>query len=68
MPFMGAPGWPELIIIMVIVLLLFGKRLPGAMKSLGQSIGAFKEGVKDGEAEPIESDKENDDAREKSDI
>ena len=42
----GAPGLPELAIIMVIVLLLFGKRLPGVMRSVGQSIVEFKKGVK----------------------
>ncbi len=44
--FGGAPGLPEFIIIGIIVLLLFGKRLPGAMRSLGQSIVEFKRGVK----------------------
>jgi len=36
----------ELIIIAVIVLLLFGKRLPQVMRSLGSSITEFKKGVK----------------------
>ncbi len=44
--FTGGP-W-ELIIIGAIVLLLFGSRLPGAAKSLGQSFSAFKKGIKDG--------------------
>ena len=39
------PGLPELLIIAVIVLLLFGKRLPGVMGSLGKSIVEFKKGV-----------------------
>ena len=50
-PFTGAPGLPELIIFGVIILLLFGKRLPQAMRSLGSSVTAFKQGTKDGEAE-----------------
>lgn len=44
--FTGAPGLPELVIVAIIVLLLFGKRLPGVMGSLGKSIVEFKRGVK----------------------
>lgn len=43
------PGPMEMVIVLVVVLLLFGNRLPGAMKSLGQSFVAFKKGVKEGE-------------------
>jgi len=39
------PGLPELLIIGAVVLLLFGKRLPGVMRSLGQGIVEFKKGV-----------------------
>jgi sec-independent protein translocase protein TatA len=45
--FFGGPG--ELVVIAGIALLLFGKRLPGAAKSLGMSFSAFKKGIKDGE-------------------
>ena len=41
-------GWSgpwEILIVLAIVLLLFGKRLPGAMRSLGKSIVEFKKGV-----------------------
>ena len=41
-------GW-ELLIVGGIALLLFGSRLPGAAKSLGQSFSAFKKGLKDAE-------------------
>ncbi len=44
--FTGAPGLPEIVIVCVIVLLLFGKRVPGVMRSLGKSIVEFKKGVK----------------------
>ena len=43
----GMPGPFELIVIALIVLLLFGKRLPGLMRSLGQSVVEFKRGVND---------------------
>ena len=45
----GMPGLAEMAIVLVVILLLFGNRLPGAMKSLGQSFVAFKKGIKEGE-------------------
>ncbi|MBI1979610.1 MAG: twin-arginine translocase TatA/TatE family subunit [Elusimicrobia bacterium] len=40
------------IIILVIVLVLFGgKKLPELSRSLGKSISAFKKGIKEGEDE-----------------
>lgn len=45
-------GWGELLLILLVVLLLFGpKRLPEIGKALGRSIGAFKEGLKEGQQE-----------------
>ena len=42
-------GAPELIIILLIVLLLFGsKKLPQLSRSLGSSMGEFKKGVNEG--------------------
>jgi sec-independent protein translocase protein TatA len=46
---MSTIGAPELIIILVVVLLLFGStRLPKLARSLGQASKEFKEGVKEG--------------------
>jgi sec-independent protein translocase protein TatA len=45
LPFVGSPGLPELLIIGVIALLLFGKRLPEIARSLGKGIVEFKKGV-----------------------
>ena len=42
----GFGGGYEWLIIAFIVLLLFGKRVPGVMRSLGKSIVEFKKGVK----------------------
>jgi len=44
-------GAPELIVIGIIMLLLFGRRLPEVGKSLGQGIVQFKKGLKDIETE-----------------
>jgi sec-independent protein translocase protein TatA len=44
-------GPMEMCIVGGIALLLFGSRLPGAMRSLGQSVTEFKKGVRDGENE-----------------
>jgi sec-independent protein translocase protein TatA len=43
----GFPGLPEMLIILVILLVLFGNRLPGVMRSLGQGITEFKKGIRD---------------------
>ena len=43
--FTGMPGLPEMAIFAVIVLVLFGKRLPATMRSLGQSVGELKKGL-----------------------
>jgi sec-independent protein translocase protein TatA len=49
-------GTPELIILAVIILLLFGSRLPSVMRSLGMSVTEFKKGIRD-EDEPAPSDR-----------
>lgn len=47
-----APGGPELIVILVIVILLFGaKKLPELGSSVGKSIKNFKKGIGEGAAE-----------------
>ena len=40
-------GWPELLVIGVIALLIFGKRLPEVGRSLGKGIVEFKKGLRD---------------------
>ncbi len=42
-------GWPELILIFVVILLLFGAgRLPEIARSLGKAIQEFKKALKGG--------------------
>ena len=43
------PGWMEMAIVLVVIMLLFGNRLPGTMRSLGQSLVQFKKGMKEGD-------------------
>lgn len=57
--FIGTPGPFELCIIAGIVLLLFGNRLPGAMRSMGRSITEFKSGMRDGDEELKSPSREN---------
>ncbi|MGH9967027.1 MAG: twin-arginine translocase TatA/TatE family subunit [Pyrinomonadaceae bacterium] len=48
----GGLGTPELILIAVVIVLLFGAaRLPQLAKALGQSKRAFKDGLDEGEKE-----------------
>ena len=49
----GLPGGYEWLIILFIILLLFGRRLPGVARSLGQGISSFKKGL----SEPLEEEK-----------
>jgi sec-independent protein translocase protein TatA len=47
----GSLGVPELLIILVIVMLIFGaNRLPSLARGLGSSVKNFKEGMKEGGA------------------
>jgi len=52
-------GPMEMVILLVIILLLFGNRLPSLMRSMGQSIVEFKKGINEVE------DKSKDDAPDK---
>lgn len=45
------PGVPQLIVLALVVLLLFGNRLPGVMRSLGEGVTEFKKGLKGDESD-----------------
>ncbi len=42
----GIPGGWEWIIILIIALLFFGKKLPGTMRYIGKGVVEFKKGLK----------------------
>jgi sec-independent protein translocase protein TatA len=49
-------GWPQVVLIAVVVLLLFGgKKIPELMKGLGSGLKEFKDASKE---EPTEKEKE----------
>lgn len=49
------PGGGEWILILFVLLLLFGSRLPSVMRNLGGSVKEFKKGMEEG---PTEVDKD----------
>ena len=49
-------GWVEILLIVLVVLLLFGgRKIPEMMRGMGRGIKEFKEGVKDGDSENKDS-------------
>ena len=69
-PFLGlftSFGWQEIIILLVIGVLIFGKRLPEVGRNFGKSIVEFKKGIKGvGDEIDAEADKQAASITEKS--
>jgi len=55
---MWTPGPLEIIVILIIAVLIFGKRLPEIGRSMGKSLVEFKKGLR--EAKDTKEDLEND--------
>ncbi len=49
--FTGGIGWQEILLIMVVLLLFFGRRIPEVMRSLGKGVSQFKKGLSEVEEE-----------------
>ncbi len=65
MLFLGNIGVTEIIIIALVVLLFVGgKKIPELMKGLGKGVRSFKEGLNDVEKEIKEEPKETSDKKE----
>jgi sec-independent protein translocase protein TatA len=48
----GMIGWPQVVLIAVVVLLLFGgKKIPELMRGLGGGVREFKDAMKEGEGD-----------------
>ena len=71
---MGVSTWQILVILLVILLLFGGKKIPELAKGLGQGIKNFKDAVKEGEeadikpTEKVENKTTNKETSEKKEI
>ena len=45
------PGPWQFVIVLLVILVLFGNRLPSVMRSLGEGITEFKKGIKGSDAD-----------------
>ncbi|MCH8555600.1 MAG: twin-arginine translocase TatA/TatE family subunit [Schleiferiaceae bacterium] len=47
---LGMLGWPQIVLIIVAILILFGgRKIPELMKGLGSGVKEFKDAIKEGE-------------------
>ena len=60
------PQGIDWIIILIVALLIFGKRLPDVARSIGKSLTEFKKGIN--EAKEVKDDIENDVKKLKNDV
>ncbi len=47
----GGIGWQELAVVLVVMLLVFGNRVPEIMRSLGKGLTQFKKGLHEAQNE-----------------
>jgi len=52
-------GYQEMIIVLIVVFILFGHRLPSVMRSLGRGVVEFKQGMAGIEDEPGKDEKKD---------
>ncbi len=62
----GNLGWPEIILLLLVALLLFGaKKLPEVGRSLGKGIREFKKALK-GVEEDVEKEEKKEETKDKT--
>lgn len=65
--FLNNLGAPEILLIALVVLLLFGgKKIPELMRGIGKGVRSFKEGINDVKEEinkPVDEDKKNEEKK-----
>lgn len=55
---LGMPGWSQILLVVIAILLLFGgKKIPELMRGIGQGMKEFKKATSDDDKEPDETDK-----------
>jgi sec-independent protein translocase protein TatA len=52
-------GYQEMIIVLIVVFILFGHRLPSVMRSLGRGVVEFKQGMAGIEDESVKDEKKD---------
>jgi sec-independent protein translocase protein TatA len=63
----GSIGMPELIVIFVVALIVFGpSKLPDLGKSLGEAIRGFKKAINESDRPPLEASKSSEKSQESS--
>lgn len=62
------PGWLQIVVIAIVVLLLFGAgKIPRLMRDLGSGINSFKRGLKESAVEDTDGDAKDDPKKIKAD-
>lgn len=54
---LGMPGWSQILLVVIAILLLFGgKKIPELMRGIGQGMKEFKKATGDDDKEPEQED------------